>query len=161
MITAKSEPVFGGVYKLCAVSRNGEWEPRIKISDTVEKTTNPGLKDVYRIYDQHGRAIADLITRKGENPDFSEKYHFISPERPWKKYTYDGCTGKLMQKPMILNGERTFEPEPVTLIAQRVKDQLKHEIWAEEQRFENPHLHYLDMSPEYYEMKMHMLSRLS
>ena len=159
MITARSEPVFGGVYKLCAVNDDGEWEPRIKISDTIEKTTNPGLKDVYRVYDADGRAVADLITKKGENPDFSNPYHFVSPERPWKKYTYKNCTAKLMQKPMILNGERTFEPEEVSAIAERVKYQLRHEIWAEEQRFENPHLHFLDMSPDYYEMKIHMLSR--
>ncbi|MBQ6341506.1 MAG: nicotinate phosphoribosyltransferase [Anaerolineaceae bacterium] len=158
MITAKSEPVFGGVYKLCAVKENDEWEPRIKISDNVEKTTNPGLKDVYRVIDEHGRAIADLITKKGENPDLSQPYHFISPERPWKKYKYENCTAKLMQKPMVLNGKRTFEPESVIDIAERVRFQLHHEIWPEEQRFENPHVHYLDMSPEYYEMKMHMLS---
>ena len=69
MITSRSEPVFGGVYKLCAVNRNGVWEPRIKVSDTVEKTTNPGLKDVYRIYDAHGRAVADLICMQGEEVD--------------------------------------------------------------------------------------------
>ena len=158
MITAKSEPVFGGVYKLCAVNENGEWEPRIKISDTVEKTTNPGLKDVYRIIDEHGRAVADLITKKGETLDLSKPYHFISPERPWKKYKYENCTAKLMQKPMVVNGKRTYEPEAVSDIADRVRYQLHHEIWPEEQRFENPHLHYLDMSPDYYEMKMHMLS---
>ena len=158
MITAKSEPVFGGVYKLCAVNENGEWEPRIKISDNVEKTTNPGLKDVYRIFDEHGRAVADLITKKGENPDLTKPYHFISPERPWKKYNYENCTAKLMQKPMVISGKRTFETEDVSVIADRVKHQLHNEIWPEEQRFENPHLHFLDMSPAYYEMKMHMLS---
>ena len=158
MITAKSEPVFGGVYKLCAVSHDGEWEPRIKISDTVEKTTNPGLKEVYRIYDEHGRAVADLITKKGEELDLSKPYHFISPERPWKKYNYENCTAKALQKPVVVNGKRTYETEAVSDIAERVKYQLHHEIWAEEQRFENPHLHYLDMSPAYYDMKMHLLS---
>ena len=63
-----------------------------------------------------------------------------------------------MQKLMVKKGKRTFEPEAVSDIADRVKYQLHHEIWAEEQRFENPHLHYLDMSPDYYEMKIHMLS---
>ena len=159
MITARSEPVFGGVYKLCAVNDDGDWEPRIKISDTIEKTTNPGLKDVYRVYNADGRAVADLITKKGEDPDFTKPVRFVSPERPWKKYTYENCTAKLIQKPMILNGERTFEPEEVSVIADRVKHQLRHEIWVEEQRFENPHLHFLDMSPDYYDMKIHMLSR--
>ncbi len=159
MITAKSEPVFGGVYKLCAVCEDGEWSPRIKISDTVEKTTNPGLKDVYRIYNADGRAVADLITKKGEEIDLSKPYNFVSPERPWKKYAYENCTAKKMQKLMVSSGKRTFEPEEVSAIRDRVRHQLQHEIWAEEQRFENPHLHFLDMSPAYYEMKMRMLSR--
>ena len=63
-----------------------------------------------------------------------------------------------MQKPMVISGKRTFETEDVSVIADRVKHQLHNEIWPEEQRFENPHLHFLDMSPAYYEMKMHMLS---
>ena len=158
MITAKSEPVFGGVYKLCAVNHSGDWEPRIKISDTIEKTTNPGLKEVYRIYDKDHRAIADLITKKGEKVDLSEKYHFIVPERPWKKYCYENCTAKKMQQPVVVGGQRMFVQEDVNEIAAKVKQQLKDEIWVEEQRFTNPHVHFLDMSPEYYEMKLHMLS---
>ncbi len=158
MITAKSEPVFGGVYKLCAVNHDGEWEPRIKISDTVEKTTNPGLKAVYRIYDEHGRAIADLIAKHDEVIDVKNKFRFVAPERPWKNYSYENCTAKPMQQPVVIDGKRVYEPESVADIAARVKDQLRNEIWDEEQRFENPHVHYLDMTPAYYEMKMDMLA---
>lgn len=158
MITAKSEPVFGGVYKLCAVNHGGKWEPRIKISDTVEKTTNPGLKAVYRIYDANGRAIADLIAKHDEVIDVANKFRFVAPERPWKNYFYENCTAKPMQQAVIVDGKRMYEPETVGDIADRVKEQLRDEIWQEEQRFENPHVHYLDMTPAYYEMKMDMLA---
>ncbi len=158
MITAKSEPVFGGVYKLCAVNHGGKWEPRIKISDTVEKTTNPGLKAVYRIYDANGRAIADLIAKHDEVIDVANKFRFVAPERPWKNYFYENCTAKPMQQAVIVDGKRMYEPETVCDIADRVKEQLRDEIWQEEQRFENPHVHYLDMTPAYYEMKMDMLA---
>ncbi len=158
MITAKSEPVFGGVYKLCAVNHGGQWEPRIKISDTVEKTTNPGLKAVYRIYDANGRAIADLIAKHDEVIDVKNKFRFVAPERPWKNYFFENCTAKPMQQAVIVDGKRMYEPETVCDIAARVKDQLRNEIWQEEQRFENPHVHYLDMTPAYYEMKMDMLA---
>ena len=157
MITAKSEPVFGGVYKLCAVGNDGTFEPRIKISDTVEKTTNPGLKDVYRIYDDTGMAIADLIVRAGEEVDVSEEYRFVDPARPWKHLRFQNCTAKKLQQRVIHNGKRTFDPVPVQKIAEFVRKQLETEIWKEEQRFENPHPHYLDMSPAYYQMKMVLL----
>ena len=158
MITARSEPVFGGVYKLCSVERDGHWTPRIKISDTMEKTTNPGRKDVWRIYDETGKAVADLLTRFGETPDLSNPYRFVDPDRPWKLLYFRNCTARRLQEQVVSGGKRLFEPEAVGDIAERVKDQLQHEIWQEEQRFQNPHPHYLDMSPEYYEMKMQMLS---
>ena len=160
MITAKSEPVFGGVYKLCAVHENGAWDPRIKVSDTVEKTTNPGLKDVYRVYNAEGRAVADLIVKAGESVDMTEPYAFVDPVRPWKKLRFENCTARKLQRQMIADGRRTEPSEPIREIASRVKRQMAAEIWEEEQRFENPHEHYLDMSPAYYEMKMKMLGKV-
>ncbi len=159
MITARSEPVFGGVYKLCAVQRGEHWEPRIKISDTVEKTTNPGLKDVYRIYNDQGTAVADLITIAGEELDLEKPYRFIDPIRPWKQLYLENCTAKKMQFPAVKNGERCYAPEKLSDIAARVRQQLSREVWVEEQRFQNPHAHYLDMSPSYYEMKMELLAK--
>ena len=159
MITARSEPVFGGVYKLCAVNKDGNWVPRIKISDSIEKTTNPGLKDVWRIIDANGKAVADLITKAGEPVDLENPYAFVDPNRPWKHYTFEHCTAKKLQQKVIEDGRRTHVPEEIRTIADRVKDQLANEIWQEEQRFENPHTHYVDMSPAYYEMKMELLSR--
>ena len=159
MITSRSEPVFGGVYKLCAVERGGVWEPRIKVSDTVEKTTNPGLKEVYRIYNDQGRAVADLICLHGEEPDLTKPYRFIDPLRPWKVLYLENCTAKKMQVQVLRDGHRCFETEKLAAIAARLRRQLEGEIWQEEQRFSNPHRHYLDMSPAYYEMKMDLLAR--
>ena len=146
------------MYKLCAVGKNGVFDPRIKISDTVEKTTNPGLKDVYRVYDERGMALADLITMAGETVNLDEEYPFVDPMRPWKKKSFINCTARKLQKCVIRSGIRTQEPEEIRTIADRVRFQLKTEIWQEEQRFSNPHIHYLDMSPAYYQMKMQMLN---
>ena len=84
MITSKTDPVFGAVYKMCAVEENGKMEPRIKVSEVIEKVTNPGLKEVYRIYDAAGRAVAELIAKKDEPIDLAHPDEFIDTERPWK-----------------------------------------------------------------------------
>ena len=157
MITSKSEPVFGAVYKMCAVSNNGVMEPRIKVSETVEKITNPGLKEVYRVFDEHGHAVADIIAKKGETIDMSESYRYVDPEKPWKNRVFEKCEAKPLQTLVVKNGKKVGESKSLSEIRDFVKNQLDNEIWAEEQRFENPHIHYLDMTPEYYEMKMQML----
>lgn len=159
LITSRSEPVFGAVYKLCAVEMpDGTMDPRIKISDTIEKVTNPGLKDVWRVYDEEGRAIADLITKHGEKVDMSKHYYYRDPVKPWKNRFFENCTAKSLQQQVVRNGERTCDPVPVREIADFVRQQLTSEIWEEEQRFENPHVHFMDMSPDYYEMKMDLLT---
>lgn len=161
MITAKSEPVFGAVYKITAVEEETDcFMPRIKVSETVEKITNPGLKDVWRVYDKEGNAIADLITKKGEIVDMTAPYRYVDPEKPWKSRAFTDYTAKKLQTLVMKNGERTQNPQSVADIAAYVNKQLRYEIWDEEQRFENPHKHYLDMSPDYYEMKMSMLHEL-
>lgn len=157
LITSRSEPVFGAVFKLCAVEENGKFEPRIKISDSVEKITNPGIKDVYRIYDKCGHAIADLITGHGEEVDMRKPYRFVDPIEPWKVREFTDCSAKSLQQLVIKDGKLERELPPVREIQKYVRDQLDNEIWPEEQRFENPHRHYVDMSPKYYELKMDML----
>ena len=157
MITSKSEPVFGAVYKMCAVANDGVMEPRIKVSETVEKITNPGLKEVYRVFDEHGHAVADIIAKKGEILDMSESYRYVDPEKPWKTRVFEKCQAKPLQNLVVKDGQRVSESKSLPEIREFVKAQLDNEIWAEEQRFENPHIHYLDMTPEYYEMKMQML----
>ena len=160
LVTAKSDPVFGAVYKLAAVQENGEFVPRIKISDTLEKITNPGLKDVYRIYDESGHAIADLLACRGEEVDLTKPFRYVDPEQYWKNRKFTGCTAKKLQQQVIQGGKSLLAKRPLREIQAYVKKQLEDEIWQEEQRFENPHKHYLDMTPDYYEMKMSLLHKM-
>ena len=157
LITSKSEPVFGAVYKLCAVEEDGVMAARIKVSETPEKITNPGLKDVYRIFDESGHAIADLIAQKGEPVDLSKPFRYIDTARPWKNRSFENCTARSLQKLILKNGHREGELPSTKEIAAYVRHQLKDEIWDTEQRFQNPHVHFLDMTPDYYQMKMDLL----
>ena len=83
---------------------------------------------------------------------------FVDPEQPWKStHIFEGCTAELLQKPLIIKGEPACEDEDMQTIRARVQEQLSSSVWPEEQRFENPHKHYLDMTPAYYNMKMELL----
>ena len=157
LITAKSEPVFGAVYKLVAIDEGGTFTPRIKISENVEKITNPGLKSVYRIYDESGHVIADMIALLDEVIDLSTPFRYIDPVKPWKQRSFTNCTAKNLLKLYVKDGRRVEQLPTLNEIRDYVKHQLENEIWEEEQRFENPHHHYLDMSPNYYEMKMNLM----
>lgn len=159
LITARSDPVFGAVYKLVAVNKGKACYPKIKVSETFEKITNPGKKQVWRVYDDQGHAISDLITMAEETPDFGGEYPYVNPQRPWRTFVYSGCTARRMHELVMEDGRRVKPSPPLEEIRAYVKRQLETEIWPEEQRFENPHKHYLDMSPAYYRMKMELLSR--
>lgn len=160
LITSKTDPVFGAVYKIVGIEKQGQWEPRIKVSESVTKITNPGLKNVYRVYSAEGKAIAELLTLPGEKPSTDSPYCYIDPEKPWKELYFENCTFKNMQELIIKDGKQIVKSPTLKEIRAYVQDQLTHEIWEEEQRFENPHSHYLDMSPEYYHMKMDLLNRI-
>ena len=158
LITSKSEPVFGAVYKLAAIEKDGKTLPKIKVSETVEKITNPGRKKIYRIYDKAGHAIADLIALAEETVDMSRPYRYIDPKKPWKSRFFTNCTARELQHDVIKDGKCVAQRPSLGEIRSYVKEQLDKEIWQEEQRFENPHTHYLDMSPAYYEMKLALLN---
>ena len=158
LITSKTDPVFGAVYKIVGIEKQGKWEPRIKVSESVTKITNPGLKNVYRVYSAEGKAIAELLTLPGEKPSTNSPYCYIDPVKPWKELYFENCTFKNMQELIIKDGKQIVKSPTLKEIRAYVQDQLTHEIWEEEQRFENPHSHYLDMSPEYYHMKMDLLN---
>lgn len=160
LITAKSDPVFGAVYKLVAVEREGKFLPRIKMSENVEKLTNPGLKDLYRIYDEHGKAVADMIALHGEDVDLSQPFRYVDPQKPWKNRFFAGFTAVNIRRLYMQAGRRVQELPTLSEIRDYVRMQLAQEIWPEEQRFENPHRHYLDMTPNYYELKMGLLEEV-
>lgn len=157
LITAKSDPVFGAVYKIAAVYHEGVCEPRIKISEAVEKITNPGRKEVYRVYDEEGHAVADLLATQEETIPTDRPFYYVDPEQPWKKRCFENFTVKKLQQPIIRDGKRVQPAVGLEQIRCYVREQLEKEIWPEEQRFENPHRHYLDMTPQYYELKMGLL----
>ncbi len=150
--------LLGAVYKIAAVEEKGEFSPRIKISGAVEKITNPGLKKVYRIYDKTGKAKADLIAMADEQIDLSGDFKFIDPAMPWKDLKFTNCTAKPLQMKIFENGKRIYDMPSLQEIREHVKSQLDNEIWEEEQRFVNPHVHYMDMTPGYYNMKMSLLN---
>lgn len=157
LITASTTPVFGAVYKMVAIDKGGKFVPKIKISETAEKITNPGIKEIYRVYDREGKAIADYLTVKGEKIDTSGPVRYVDPINYWKNRSFVDCTFKPLQKQIFRNGELVYELPALDEIRNYVRDQLDREIWKEEQRFENSHVHYLDMSPDMFELKMSLL----
>ena len=161
LITAKSDPVFGAVYKISAIEKDGVCQPKIKVSEAVEKITNPGRKSVFRVYDRTGHAVADLITHDWEQPESGRPYRCIDPKKPWMDITLTDCTFKPLLRKVISDGKRVRDVRSIRDIREYVERQLRDEIWQEEQRFENPHIHHMDMSPAYYESKIALLREQS
>lgn len=157
LITSASSPVFGAVYKLVAIRKGGELIPKIKVSENTEKTTNPGLKKIYRVYDRSGKAIAEYLTRADEVIDFSKPVDYVDPLKYWKRRSFSNCSFKELQMKIFDKGKQVYFSPSVAEIRNYVKKQLTDEIWDEEQRFDNPHAHYFDMSPAMYELKMSLL----
>lgn len=159
LITSKSSPVFGGVYKLVAVEgADGEIIPKIKISENVTKITTPGFKQVYRLYESDtSKAIADVITLHDEVID-SDSYELFDPEHTWKRKTVTGFYARPLLKPIFEKGVQVY-PKPSL---EALKEYCKLEVdglWDEVKRFENPHTYYVDMSKKLWQLKQDMLER--
>lgn len=159
LITAKSDPVFGGVYKIAAVHQGQACRPKIKISETFEKITNPGKKRLWRIYNAQGQSVADLLTQEEEKPDFFGEYTYINPEKPWEQAAFRNYTVKELQQPVMKDGRRLAPSPKLTEIRAYVQQQLSGEARPGELRFENPQKHDLVMSPAYYNLKMDLLKK--
>ncbi len=159
LITAKSDPVLGAVYKIASIEREGVQIPTIKVSEAVEKITNPGRKSVYRAYDGTGHAVCDIIALESETVDLSSPFRVVDPSKPWKDIVLEGCTARSLLRPVMRAGKRLSAPTPLTEIRDYVESQLRDEIWQEEQRFENPHIHHMDMTPAYYDFRMDLLKK--
>ena len=162
LITSKDNPAFGGVYKLAAVKNEaGEFIPKIKLSENVEKVTNPGNKNVYRIYDKEtGKIKADLICLVGEVFDESKDMKLFDPNAPWKKTTLPGGSYTLRELlvPVFQKGECVYE-SPSVMDIQRYCTREKDTIWDETKRFVNPQEIYVDLSDKLYEMKTALLNK--
>lgn len=157
LITSASNPVFGAVYKLAAIIRDGKMIPKIKISETPEKLTNPGFKKIYRVYDASGKAVADYLALADEVIDPSLPVRYIDSRKYWKNRSFENCSFRELQVPVFKDGELVYDCPPLPEIRDYVRHQLENEIWEEEQRFANPHTHFFDFSPAMYELKMDLL----
>lgn len=159
MVTAKSEPVFGGVYKLVAVEENGEISPRIKLSENEEKIINPGYKMIWRLYDKNtNMAIADVITLAGEVINDSKPYVIFDPVSIWKKKKVTNFYAKKLQVPVFLKGECVYELPTIEQIRTYCKTQVDS-IWEEVRRFSNPQKYYVDLSQELWLVKQELIQR--
>ncbi len=159
LVTSKSEPVFGGVYKLVAVEEDGKLSPRIKLSENASKVTNPAFKEVYRLFDNEtGKAIADVLTLKDETIDDTKPYTIFHPVQTYKKKTLTNFTAKKLQVPIFVNGECVYESPNIEDIKQYCSDQLEL-IWDEVKRFENPHEYYVDLSKPLWDVKQELLNQ--
>ena len=157
LITAKSNPVFGGVYKLVAVEKNGEIIPKIKISENPEKITNPHFKKVYRIFDNEtGTAIADQLCVFDETIDESEPLELFDPVQVWKTKVVSNFTAKELLVPIFKNGECVYESPSIHEIRDYCKSQIMT-LWDEVKRFENPHKYYVDLSRKLWDIKQGLL----
>jgi len=157
LITAKSNPVFGGVYKLVAKERDGVVYPKIKISENPEKITNPHFKKVYRIYDnESGVAIADLMCVHDEVIDETKPLEIFDPIETWKRKTCENYTLRELLVPIFKNGECVYESPSLAEIRDYCKDQVAH-LWDEVLRFENPHRYYVDLSEKLWNIKNDLL----
>lgn len=157
LITAKSEPVFGGVYKLAAVERNGRIVPKIKLSENVEKISNPGHKQVWRLFDRDsGKAFADVITLVDESIDCGKSYEIFDPRFTWQKKLVTNFYAKKLQVPIFKAGKCVYECPGLDAVRDYCQEQIGT-LWDEVLRFEYPHKYYVDLSVPLWEMKEQLL----
>ena len=160
LITSKSDPVFGGVYKLCAVeNEKGEVIPKIKISENVGKITNPGFKRVYRLFDKEtGMAEADYITLYDEVVDDTKPLEICDPEARWKTKVMDGFNAVELQVPVFKNGELVYKLPTLEEIKRTCAYGVST-LWPEVKRFDFPHQYYVDLSAKLMALKDEMLKQ--
>ena len=158
LITSKSEPVFGGVYKLVAIEDGeGNVVPKIKISENVAKITTPGFKQVHRLYSRKdSKAIADVITLHDEKIDNEKPINIFDPEHTWKKKSVADFYSRELLKPIFVKGECVYESPNIEVLREYCKMEVDG-LWDEVKRFENPHSYYVDLSEKLWNMKHGML----
>lgn len=157
LITSDENPSLGGVYKMAALEEDGRLVPKIKVSENQEKTTTPGYKKVYRLYDRdHGKAIADLITLADETIDESRPLVIFDPNAVWKRMEVTNFVAKELLVPIYLNGKRVYDSPPLEDIQRHAKASLDA-MWDEYRRLNNPHRYKVDLSDRLYDLKQKML----
>ncbi len=160
LITAKSDSVFGCVYKLAAVEdENGHIMPKIKVSENAAKITNPHFKKLFRMYsNETGKAMADLIMLHDETVDQTQPLEIFDPEHTWKRTVLENYTAREMLVPIFVEGCLVYDLPPIA----EIRDHCAREIatmWKEVLRFENPHGYYIDLSQRLWNLKNEMISK--
>jgi len=157
LITAASDPVFGGVYKMSGVEKDGVIVPKMKISENVEKITNPGYKKVYRLYDKDsGRMIADVITLAEEEPPRDDDYVIFDPSFTWKRKKLRNFIAKELQVQIFDGGRLVYDSPSINEIRNHCLSQIPT-LWEETLRFENPQNYYIDLSQELWELRTELI----
>lgn len=157
LITAKAQPVFGGVYKLVAIEKQGTIIPKIKVSENVEKITNPGFKNLYRLYDKDTkRAVADVITLDNEEIREVDNYEIFDPQNIWKRKTVSNFIAKNLRVKLFDKGKLVYEKPSLDDIKSHVESQVAA-LWDEMLRFENPQTYYVDLSRDLWQLKKDMI----
>lgn len=155
LITSAPNPALGGVYKLAAIEEHGVWMPKMKISDTQEKITNPGLKTTYRIYDEENMAAADLICLKDEVFDTTKPLTIFHPVDTWKKTTFTKYSMRNLMVDIFVGGKQVYASPNLHEIAEYAT-KVRNEFWEEYHRLINPHIYKVDLSDKLYDLK-HLL----
>ena len=156
-ITARSEPVFGGVYKLVAVEHDGEIIPRIKVSENVVKITVPHFKKLYRFYARDtGKALADYMSLYDETVDDSGNFEIFDPDTTWKRKELYDFEARELLVPIFRGGELVYKLPTLEEIRAYCARQLDT-LWDEVKRFDNPHSYYVDLSQRLWDIKQMML----
>ena len=157
LITAKSEPVFGGVYKLAALETDGVMVPKIKISENVEKITNPGFKKLYRLYDKDtNKALGDVITLADETIPEVDGYEIFDPNAVWKRKKLRNYYVRDLRVQVFDKGQCVYESPDIEEIKAYAAQQVDT-LWDETLRFENPQTYYVDLSQKLWDMKHQLL----
>ncbi len=160
MITAKSNPVLGGVYKVCAHEKDDQIIPKIKISGNIEKITNPGFKKIIRFYDnEDGKAIADILALRDEVIDENE-YLLFDPQAPWKQKRIKNYTFKELQVQIFDKGNLVYNVPTTDQVKQYCEEQMET-LWDEVKRLRFPHGYYVDYSRKLFDLKNELLEKMT
>lgn len=162
LITSADMPALGGVYKLAAVlTEGGEYKPKIKLSNNAEKITNPGFKNIYRVYDKEtGKAEADCIFLRSEDDvDESKPLVLTHPTERWKKTTFENYAVRKLHVDVIKDGKLVYDMPDIKVIKEYAKKELES-FWDEYKRLDKPHVYKVDLSDELYDLKTGMIEKI-
>lgn len=157
LITSASSPLFSGVYKLCAVEKDGKVIPKINLSENVSKITIPSSKSVYRLFDMNsGKAIADVLTLDGETVDETKPYTLFDPDFTWKRKDVESFVVRPLLVKIFENGKCVYDEPSLEEIREYCSEQIDT-LWDEVKRFENPHKYYVDLSKELWRVRNQLI----